>query len=444
MQKNGSSRKIKYHKLLSLCPNNKIILDFESLHSPDQNSSSKQESTTNKKKVSRFFKSIKSRISFRKTISNKVSFACTCKKVKEARNCCATVFRMLDCILNKKNLIKISQTPFLSQKLIDIDKESDQQNTSIHELRTNKDEFDQNPKRDIVNESIVSQVDNTGLSLKQYIIDNSERGTGEINNSFVLQGIDDQTTSSFTIKLKKTFFQKESSKIGSMKDIIHKDVKRTFQSVPYFNQKATKKMMEELLFDLTKEKSIGYVQGMNYLAASVLFHCNDIGKAHEICSFIIDKMEMFSVYSYTALTTHITIFKELLSTHCKKVFIFCEETLKLDYLIYLIDLYFCLFFNKIPLDYSHLLLEQYVQQGWFFFYKLILSYYKYFEKKYLSKKNKLDKLGKLDLELLFKNFYKKEGFPWKEIINSARAVKLDRAVIKDKLNWTYFELFEKD
>lgn len=304
-------------------------------------------------------------------------------------------------------------------------------------------------KEQQINESIVSQVEthnNSMDSLTLKSVTNIDNAIFSIGNSFSLKNINysQQTENNFfEIKLQMIFSGKESKKNLNKRDMIQKDVCRTFQKTPYFCEQPTQELLETILFDLTKDIEVGYVQGMNYIAAAVIFHCGNYNKSFEVCNFLFHKLEMNSIYSYTGLEKHINIFKEILFTYCNKVFNFCEDVLKLDYLLYFLDLYFCLFFNKIPLEFSHILLENYCKSGWYFFYKLVLAFFKHFKRKYLGKKTKtrMDKLSRLDLTLLFKNFYKEKEFNWKRVVKKALSLKIDEDIVDRNIEWKFSGMF---
>lgn len=58
---------------------------------------------------------------------------------------------------------------------------------------------------------------------------------------------------------------------------IEKDVDRTFQSHPYFVEKETQEALKRVLNAYAHyEPMIGYVQGMSFIAASLLYHAGEV------------------------------------------------------------------------------------------------------------------------------------------------------------------------
>lgn len=59
--------------------------------------------------------------------------------------------------------------------------------------------------------------------------------------------------------------------------MIRADIIRTFQEEPYFNAEEGREVLARMLTSLSKHSSsAGYTQGMNNIAASLLFHAGEV------------------------------------------------------------------------------------------------------------------------------------------------------------------------
>jgi hypothetical protein len=102
------------------------------------------------------------------------------------------------------------------------------------------------------------------------------RSVGWLRNKFM--------SSSAHAELKKGFFDKFEGKTvsQSIRENIEKDVVRTFSSNKYLSSEAVRSRLQRLLECVALVyPHIGYVQGMNFIAATLLYHCD------EFCSLSI-------------------------------------------------------------------------------------------------------------------------------------------------------------
>ena len=60
---------------------------------------------------------------------------------------------------------------------------------------------------------------------------------------------------------------------------------------------------------------IGYVQGMNYLAGSVAFHCAHERNVLLVLNFLFENLEIRKVYNFNTFETHLAVIKMLLKCH---------------------------------------------------------------------------------------------------------------------------------
>lgn len=57
--------------------------------------------------------------------------------------------------------------------------------------------------------------------------------------------------------------------------IITKDVDRTFQSLDFFKKEKTKNFLFKILLNFCSQAEFNYIQGMNYIVASIMHHSED-------------------------------------------------------------------------------------------------------------------------------------------------------------------------
>jgi len=104
-------------------------------------------------------------------------------------------------------------------------------------------------------------------------------------------------------------------------DQIHKDLLRTFQTIDLF---ATPNMKNKLLRILKAlvayDKTIGYTQGMNFIAAGLIIHCDE-SVTFWLCTGLFEKYEIRELYSedFSGMYKHINVFKFFLKKYLGKI-----------------------------------------------------------------------------------------------------------------------------
>lgn len=72
-------------------------------------------------------------------------------------------------------------------------------------------------------------------------------------------------------------FLQTSLKTQILQNQIKKDVERTFQTNAYFRDREVQRALGRLLLAYAHyEPQIGYVQGMNFIAAALLYHAGEV------------------------------------------------------------------------------------------------------------------------------------------------------------------------
>jgi hypothetical protein len=228
-------------------------------------------------------------------------------------------------------------------------------------------------------------------------------------------------------------------------DSIIKDTRRTFQNEAYFQNCVIQGFMKNILFQLSGDfPSIGYVQGMNYVVAGVILHCTNPKQAYKIVSFLFKNLDLRKVYCLNSFETYVSVLKNLLKVHLPEFYAYFENVAKTDFKILVIDWFFCLGLNKIPLEFSGVLLENILLHGWFFFFRLMINYFKLFYKTHQKRfaKSAHHSRNRLELELELKNFFKAK-LDWEKLLKKSCSSSLQDKIIDNELCWAHSSKFAR-
>ena len=192
---------------------------------------------------------------------------------------------------------------------------------------------------------------------------------------------------------------------------IHKDIKRTYSNQGYFNSKTEKgfKKLERLLVSISRFKKIGYVQGMNFIAASFLWHCEE-----EIAYFIIIKIfeiieaEKYYTINLSGIIDHCKNFWKFLKKDNKEITDNLENKGILSEMI-LPEWFITLGSNIVPLKYHVFIFRGIIYNGWDYFYDLLkrvlLQLFPFYEKWDFSETLLILKLNKEDKYINWYNIF---------------------------------------
>ena len=152
------------------------------------------------------------------------------------------------------------------------------------------------------------------------------------------------------------------------------------------------------------DKTIGYVQGMNLIVGAILFH----SRGDEVSTFwifvsLIENYEMRQIYQkgLPGLDQHGEVIQILIGEHLPKLHAVFHKW-GIQYLIYFSDWLFTLFSKLIPMEIMHLFLDQFLKEGWTFFYKVCLSYFMALQEEILMKAEKDDFMVMSDIISILK------------------------------------------
>lgn len=80
--------------------------------------------------------------------------------------------------------------------------------------------------------------------------------------------------------------------VEQMYSDIDADVERTFTDIPFFQSDQNKMSLKRILIALTNyDQTVGYVQGMNFIAGVLLYHAGEVAAFWLMCA-LIDKYKL--------------------------------------------------------------------------------------------------------------------------------------------------------
>ncbi|CAI2359654.1 unnamed protein product [Moneuplotes crassus] len=212
-------------------------------------------------------------------------------------------------------------------------------------------------------------------------------------------------------------------------DQIEKDIERTLVDDKFFGKgKDGQNTLRELLNILArKDTTIGYVQGMNFLAAAFLYHCSkDITLF--LLNYLLDDLELSKLYSACSneLMERNNSLKSLIYRCNRKVYNHFEN-IGLDPQTFALEWMFDLFSHTIPLNFYGKFLDNFLalpstnsNTGWAYFDGVVVSIL-------LEIRNEILEKDEWDEILVFIKDYTKDKnlsfFSWKinwdKILNQA-------------------------
>lgn len=213
---------------------------------------------------------------------------------------------------------------------------------------------------------------------------------------------------------------------------IKKDTCRTYSNyIPLEEKKQIFNKLENVLKAFSNyDNRIKYYQGMNFIVAFFLFHCEE-DIAFWLFVSLIEEYELRYLFmdNFPGLKVHIKRVEEILKNEYESIYdCFQKIGVKLD--IFMIEWLFSLFSSLIPLELQMDFYKGFFSEGWIFFYKMCISAIlnikgKFSEEDeiYLALKN--GKNGEDKKEDVIKK-------KWKNIIQKAYGLEIKTDVMKIK------------
>lgn len=234
--------------------------------------------------------------------------------------------------------------------------------------------------------------------------------------------------------------QLELEEFFSSQKQIELDLKRTFPDEAYFNGKIGENGLRRVLTAFCKyDPNLGYVQGMNYIVAALLWHCTEVD-AFWIFVGMMEKFELRDTYlpKFPGLTKHCQIIQLLMFEHLPALHLHFSEY-NIQSKMFLTEWCFSLFGSVIPVSEMVFILDNFFEQGWVFFYKFVIFILKRLQTRLLS----ANELGEIVVLLKicqrsqkdWKNFLiligqGKQTIGWGIILNEIKEIYLDEDYIK--------------
>lgn len=182
---------------------------------------------------------------------------------------------------------------------------------------------------------------------------------------------------------------------------------RTFPEIPYFSKEGEGcASLQRILVNLCKlDQGRGYLQGMNFLAACLLLHSDEI-LAFYFLETLLAEYELREVYTidFIGLYKHCKILDAIMN---EKMFSlqnhFKENYIEVD--MFSSDWIISLFTSSIPLSKTRKLFNLIFKDGWLAIYKMIITILKTFESDLLKINESGDILVALkNNEMFLQNF----------------------------------------
>jgi hypothetical protein len=221
---------------------------------------------------------------------------------------------------------------------------------------------------------------------------------------------------------------------------IELDLKRTYPDEAYFNSSDGENTLRRVLITYCKyDPNLGYVQGMNYIVAALLWHCNEVD-AFWIFVGLMEKHELRDTYlpSFPGLSKHCQIIQLLtleqlpnLHRHFALFDVQCR--------MYATEWCLSLFGSVVPANEMVTVLDNFFQKGWIFFYKFVIYILKRLEKQLLNANDLADIIILLkichqsqkewkDFLLLLDNG--RRSLTWEKMMTEVSAIQIDEDYIR--------------
>ena len=216
---------------------------------------------------------------------------------------------------------------------------------------------------------------------------------------------------------------------------IELDLKRTYPDEAYFNCTVGEDALRRVLTAFCKyDPNLGYVQGMNYIVAALLWHCSEVD-AFWIFVGMMEKFELRDTYlpSFPGLSKHTQIIQLLMFEHLPTLHLhFSEFNVHLK--MFMTEWCLSLFGSVIPISEMIFVLDNFFEEGWVFFYKFVFFILKSLQVRLLL----ANELGEIIVllkichrsqkdweEFLVLIGEGKRTISWGVILNEVREIKLD-------------------
>ncbi|CAI2382634.1 unnamed protein product [Moneuplotes crassus] len=160
---------------------------------------------------------------------------------------------------------------------------------------------------------------------------------------------------------------------------IKRDINRTYPNQDFFKKDTEGYMMlESLLTSYCKyDRSIGYVQGMNFIMGSLLYHCPDPHVAFWLFVTLMEQYQLCDNFKgdLKGIEKHCGAIKIIIANELPKLnghFDKNEITIEM----FATDWIFGVFSHVIHLDFMGAFYDNFLKERWYFFYKMVVIFLK--------------------------------------------------------------------
>jgi hypothetical protein len=242
-------------------------------------------------------------------------------------------------------------------------------------------------------------------------------------------------TSSLSIKRTKSLFSRNEK-------IIIADLNRTFKNLDYFNNSEIIFELKQLMYFVSNiSQNTDYVQGMNFWCAGLVYHCKDFTINKQIAKYMYFYLQLDKIYCFQKMDCFVDLIKYYIIKKIPKIFILFQDDI-LDLKFFFVNWFFSLGFNIVPIEISDRLISGFIKHGWYFFFKLILSYLKHFENHFSNELNsELSEKDLIKLQIALKSFHKNHYICWDKIFTQLKKIDFNLSFFKKKINWNFADYF---
>ncbi|KAL4445131.1 hypothetical protein ABPG74_018859 [Tetrahymena malaccensis] len=233
--------------------------------------------------------------------------------------------------------------------------------------------------------------------------------------------------------LKKTYNNLKNHHLPEMEPCmqqIEKDLQRTFPQLEMFQNEKHINSLRNLLQTVAKyDPVIGYVQGMNMIGASLLYHAEEY-VSFWIMQIIFEKLEMRDIYmpKLPGLSKHIQLIDFITLTRISDLYShFCEQKITFD--MFTTPWIFSLFGVVLTPQKLTILITELLEEGWLMFYKLVIAFLCY-NKELLFQQD----MGEMLVTLTQDNYKFDQQDQWEQLIKYAKNVNIDSHFINSMLD----------
>jgi hypothetical protein len=222
---------------------------------------------------------------------------------------------------------------------------------------------------------------------------------------------------------------------------IELDLHRTYPDEPYFSDTSGGYFaLRRVLMAFSKyDSNLGYVQGMNFIAGALLWHASEVD-AFWLFVALMEDYELRDSYlpSLPGLSKHCQIIQLLTLEFLPRLHRqFAEHRINCE--MYAAEWCFTLFGSVIPVREMINVLDGFFNEGWIFFYRMVIVLLQCLETRLLEARDPIELLSPLKIchksQKEWKQFVSviNEGnkkFDWKSLIAKVSDIELDKDYIK--------------